>query len=425
MTAHRFPFARTRRRSNRCHPTPRPSERASCSSAPCRPDLRVPGRLAPVLHGLRAAPASRPGDPRLHAEDDRGQDAHVVRRRHPGARLHLLRRHRGRAWSPRWSGPGRPRWASRTSTSGGNRSVPTGAMVEEISAGAGDRAQDRMGADAAGRRAAHGRRSDQVGRRCSATRPEPRFRRESGASSPGSGRPMAAQTEHVLTRAHERFAVQDYYGTVHLLEEIVAGGRAFADVHHLLGVSLSLLGQRERALGEFRSRAGAQPPLPRGADPPRSGAVRDGAGHRSGGLVPPRFGQRVAFLRRVAGADRRAAGQPARRAGRGVRRGRRARQGGRAVPAGARAGTGLRGPALSDGPPAARVGALARGARGVGGGAADLRPNFVDAAAALGLAHYLSGDAMGARDIWKGCLQRRPENARVEAYLAMLGRTGS
>jgi tetratricopeptide (TPR) repeat protein len=52
------------------------------------------------------------------------------------------------------------------------------------------------------------------------------------------------------------------------------------------------------------------------------------------------------------------------------------------------------------------------------------RPNFVDACAALGLAHYLSGDALGARDIWKGCLNRRPENARVEAYLAMLGRTG-
>jgi tetratricopeptide (TPR) repeat protein len=55
----------------------------------------------------------------------------------------------------------------------------------------------------------------------------------------------------MLTRARERFAVQDYYGTIHLLEEIVAGGRAFADVHHLLGVSLSLLGQRERALAEF------------------------------------------------------------------------------------------------------------------------------------------------------------------------------
>jgi tetratricopeptide (TPR) repeat protein len=53
------------------------------------------------------------------------------------------------------------------------------------------------------------------------------------------------------------------------------------------------------------------------------------------------------------------------------------------------------------------------------------RPNFVDAEAALGLAHFLSGDGVGARDVWKACLSRRPENARVEAYLAMLGRTGA
>jgi tetratricopeptide (TPR) repeat protein len=53
------------------------------------------------------------------------------------------------------------------------------------------------------------------------------------------------------------------------------------------------------------------------------------------------------------------------------------------------------------------------------------RPNFVDAEAALGLAHFLSGDGIGARDVWRACLARRPENARVEAYLAMLGRTGT
>jgi tetratricopeptide (TPR) repeat protein len=63
---------------------------------------------------------------------------------------------------------------------------------------------------------------------------------------------MAGQTDRLLTRARERFAVQDYYGAVHLLEEIVDGGRSFADVHHLLGVSLSLLGQHERALTELR-----------------------------------------------------------------------------------------------------------------------------------------------------------------------------
>ena len=48
----------------------------------------------------------------------------------------------------------------------------------------------------------------------------------------------------------------------------------------------------------------------------------------------------------------------------------------------------------------------------------------MDAEAALGLAHYLSGDAGGARSVWEACLARRPENARVEAYLAMLTRAG-
>ena len=44
--------------------------------------------------------------------------------------------------------------------------------------------------------------------------------------------------------------------------------------------------------------------------------------------------------------------------------------------------------------------------------------------AARAFAHYLAGDALGAREIWRACLTRRPENARVDAYLAMLGRTG-
>jgi hypothetical protein len=62
---------------------------------------------------------------------------------------------------------------------------------------------------------------------------------------------MAGQTELLLARARERFVVQDYYGAVHLLESVVDSGRAFADVHHLMGVSLSLLGQAQRALGEL------------------------------------------------------------------------------------------------------------------------------------------------------------------------------
>ncbi|HET6577098.1 MAG TPA: tetratricopeptide repeat protein, partial [Gemmatimonadales bacterium] len=62
---------------------------------------------------------------------------------------------------------------------------------------------------------------------------------------------MAGQTERLLARARDRFTVQDYYGAIYLLEEIVASGRAFADVHHLIGVSLSLLGRPEEALIQF------------------------------------------------------------------------------------------------------------------------------------------------------------------------------
>ena len=62
---------------------------------------------------------------------------------------------------------------------------------------------------------------------------------------------MASQTERLLARARDRFTVQDYYGAIYLLEEIVASGRAFADVHHLIGLSLSLLGRSEEALTQF------------------------------------------------------------------------------------------------------------------------------------------------------------------------------
>ena len=50
------------------------------------------------------------------------------------------------------------------------------------------------------------------------------------------------------------------------------------------------------------------------------------------------------------------------------------------------------------------------------------RPTYLDAAAMLGLACYLSGDGLAARDVWRACRERRPEEPRIEAYLAMLDR---
>src|SRR3989441_10448396 len=62
---------------------------------------------------------------------------------------------------------------------------------------------------------------------------------------------MDVSPEHLVAQARERFYLQDYYGTIYLLEEVVASGRAFADAHHLLGLSYSLVGQQEQALAQL------------------------------------------------------------------------------------------------------------------------------------------------------------------------------
>jgi tetratricopeptide (TPR) repeat protein len=234
---------------------------------------------------------------------------------------------------------------------------------------------------------------------------------------------MAAQTERALARARERFAVQDYYGTVHLLEEIVATGRAFADVHHLLGVSLSLLGQRERALAELSRALELNPRylealIHQGlvlAELGREAEAEDAFRRAASSVSPPADGLPAPVAARLAnqhaelaeayaeaGAFERAVEQYQRALELGptyvdlrYRKARILLEAGRSLEAREELEEVLR-----------------------------LRPNFLDALAALGLAHFLSGDALGARDIWKACLSRRPENARVEAYLAMLGRTG-
>jgi tetratricopeptide (TPR) repeat protein len=235
---------------------------------------------------------------------------------------------------------------------------------------------------------------------------------------------MAAQTERVLVRARERFAVQDYYGTVHLLEEIVAGGRAFADVHHLLGVSLSLLGQPERALTEFSRALELNPRylealIHQGLvlyEMGRDAEAEDSFRRASASLSPSSNGLPAPIAARLANqhAELAEAYAEAGSLDRAVEQYQRALE---------------LGPGFVDlRYRMARV--LLESGRSLEAREAleevlRTRPNFVDASAALGLAHYLSGDALGARDIWKGCLKRRPENARVEAYLAMLARTGT
>src|SRR5437867_10542658 len=50
-------------------------------------------------------------------------------------------------------------------------------------------------------------------------------------------------------------------------------------------------------------------------------------------------------------------------------------------------------------------------------------PTFLDAETMLGLASYLAGDGLAARAVWEELRERRPEDPRIEAYLALLDRT--
>ena len=234
---------------------------------------------------------------------------------------------------------------------------------------------------------------------------------------------MAGQTELLLVRARERFVVQDYYGAVHLLESVVDSGRAFADVHHLLGVSLSLLGQSDRALDELDRALEINPEYVEALihqglvlnDLGRTDEAQDAFGRAAHHLAKPTAGLPTPVAAQL--ANRHAELGDTYAAAGAVSRAIEQYQSALEL-----------GPEFHDlryrmarllleaGRPLEAREALDEVVRA--------RPNFVDAEAALGLAHYLSGDAGGAREVWESCLARRPENARVEAYLAMLSRAG-
>jgi tetratricopeptide (TPR) repeat protein len=225
----------------------------------------------------------------------------------------------------------------------------------------------------------------------------------------------------LLARARERFVLQDYHGAVHLLEEIAASGHAFADAHHLLGVSLSLLGMTERALAEFDRALALNP------------RYLEALIHR--GLVLNELGRSAEAeesFRRAALADTGSIGGfPAPVAAQLANR--------HADLAQAYAEVGSLPDAIEQYRRALELGPtfhdlryrLARVLLEAGRAleareeleqVVAARPGFVDAGAALGLARYLSGDGDGAREVWKATLARRPDHARVGAYLEMVGR---
>src|SRR5213596_1168550 len=233
---------------------------------------------------------------------------------------------------------------------------------------------------------------------------------------------MDVSPERLVEQANERFQLQDYYGAIHLLEEVIATGRAFADAHHLLGLSYSLAGQPDKALEQL-DRALALNPNYIEALIHRALVLNELGREDEANAVLRRARQvtserRAGFHGHVAAklANQHAALAQAYYEAGGLNE----------AVAQYEAALEL-GPGFHD--LRYKLGRVLLEA----GRALDAhehfqiivreRPSFLDAAAMLGLACYLAGDGLAARTVWEELRARRPEDPRVEAYLALLSRS--
>jgi len=233
---------------------------------------------------------------------------------------------------------------------------------------------------------------------------------------------MDVSPEHLVEQANERFQLQDYYGAIHLLEEVIATGRAFADAHHLLGLSYSLAGQPEKALAQ----------LDRALE--LNGNYIEALIHRA--LVLNEMGREEeanAMLRRArkVSSERRGGFHghvAAKLANQHAGLGNAYYEAGGLNEAIAQYEAALKlGPAFHDlryklGRMLLETGRALEAHEQFQLIVRD-RPSFLDAAAMLGLASYLAGDGLAARAVWEELRTRRPEDPRVEAYLALLSRS--
>lgn len=233
---------------------------------------------------------------------------------------------------------------------------------------------------------------------------------------------MDVSPERLVEQANERFQLQDYYGAIHLLEEVITTGRAFADAHHLLGLSYSLAGQPDKALEQLDHALSLNP------------NYIEALIHRA--LVLNELGREEeanAVLRRArqVTSERRGGFHghvAAKLANQHAALGQAYLESGGLNEAIAQYEAALvLGPGFHD--LRYKLGRLLLEA----GRALEAhehfemivreRPSFHDAAAMLGLACYLAGDGLGARAVWEELRARRPEDPRVEAYLALLSRS--
>jgi tetratricopeptide (TPR) repeat protein len=233
---------------------------------------------------------------------------------------------------------------------------------------------------------------------------------------------MDVSPEHLVEQASERFQLQDYYGAIHLLEEVVASGRAFADAHHLLGLSYSLAGQADKALEQLDRALELNPRYVEAMI--HRALVLAELGREDEAHTALRSAQKVGAQQRAGFPAHIAAKLANHHAGLGEAY---LEAGGLAEAIAQYEAALALGPSFHD--LRYKLGRMLLEA----GRALDARdqfetivrerPAYLDAAAMLGLACYLSGDGLAARAVWEECRARRPEDPRVEAYLAMLSRS--
>jgi tetratricopeptide (TPR) repeat protein len=242
-----------------------------------------------------------------------------------------------------------------------------------------------------------------------------------GEFAPGTRRTMDTSPGQLLDRAKERFALNDYFGAIHLLEEVIERGRAYADAHHLLGLCYHLAGQPDRALGLLNEALRINP------------RYVEAQVHR--GLVLGELGrteeaeEAFALARHITvrGLDGIAAHHAGKLANHHAALGEAYAEAGAMDQGIQQYRTALAlGPTFQD----LRL-RLARllleagrtlEAREALEEVVRARPRSVEARATLGLACYLSGDAASARSVWEGLRRDQPGDPRAEVYLSLLTR---
>lgn len=232
---------------------------------------------------------------------------------------------------------------------------------------------------------------------------------------------METSPAQLLDRAKERFALNDYFGAIHLLLELTERGRAYADAQHLLGLCYHLAGQPERALERLDEAVRINPRyiealVHRGVILGELGRTRE---------AEAMFAQARQVT--IRGANGIAAHHAGKLANSHASLGEAYAEAGALDRAIEQYRTALQlGPTFQD--LRLRLGRLlleagrTLEARETLLQVVEARPGSVEGRAAYGLACYLSGDASTAQDIWEALQRDHPGDPRAQVYLGLIAR---